>query len=173
MVRRQIVVQEDIEMVRWITVQTGAGKLRALVFWAGPKQGHGISLKLQLETVARVLARACGHAGSCADYLYNTVSHLEALGIKDRNLWRLQQLVALEIVRTYKLPEAGFRLLCCRKARLPAAFSGYRTTNRVTLKSVSGGAVNAMPSAARENTANYSRSGNCIRLAKESAENCR
>ncbi|TIT72477.1 MAG: gamma-glutamylcyclotransferase, partial [Mesorhizobium sp.] len=30
-------------------------------------------------------------------YLYNTVSHLETFGIHDRNLWRLQELVADEI----------------------------------------------------------------------------
>jgi cation transport protein ChaC len=98
MVRREIIFQEDLDMVRWIDVRTETGKLRALVFWAGPKHGNGISLKLPLERVAFVLARACGYAGSCAEYLYNTVSHLEALGIRDRNLWRLQQLVAEEII---------------------------------------------------------------------------
>ena len=103
MVRREIVVQEDLGMVRWIKVRAGAGQLRALVFWAGP-QGDGISLKLPLERVAWVLARACGHGGSCAEYLYNTVLHLEALGIRDRNLWRLQHLVAEEIVRAYGVP---------------------------------------------------------------------
>jgi len=41
-----------------------------------------------LEKVANVLARACGHVGSGAEYLYNTVSHLEEFGIHDRNLWR-------------------------------------------------------------------------------------
>lgn len=106
MVRREIVVQEDVDMVCWITVQTEAGKLRALVFWAGPT-GNGISLKLPLERVAQALARACGPAGSCAEYLYNTVSHLEALGIRDRNLWRLQQLVAEEIALAYKTPPPG------------------------------------------------------------------
>ena len=44
-----------------------------------------------------MLARACGHVGSGAEYLYNTVTHLEDHGIRDRNLWRLQQLVADEI----------------------------------------------------------------------------
>ena len=47
-------------MVRWIKVQTEAGKLRALVFWAGPKEGDGIVLKLPPERVAWILARACG-----------------------------------------------------------------------------------------------------------------
>ncbi|QIG46564.1 gamma-glutamylcyclotransferase [Nordella sp. HKS 07] len=103
MVRREILAREDVGMVRWIKLQTEAGRLRALVFWAGPK-GDGISLKLPLDKVAFVLARACGHGGSCAEYLYNTVSHLEALGIRDPNLWRLQQLVAEEIARIYKIP---------------------------------------------------------------------
>jgi cation transport protein ChaC len=107
MVRREIVLREDTDMVRWIKVQTEAGKLRALVFWAGPKEGDGIVLKLPLERVAWILARACGYAGSGAEYLYNTVSHLEALGIRDRNLWRLQHLVAEEIVRIHKTPSAG------------------------------------------------------------------
>ena len=104
MVRREIVVREDLDMVRWIKVRSEAGELRALVFWAGPKEGNGISLKLPPERVAWVLARACGHGGSCAEYLYNTVLHLEALGIRDRNLWRLQHLVAEEIIRAYGTP---------------------------------------------------------------------
>jgi len=106
MVHREILFKENLAMMRWIHVRTEAGKVRALVFWAGPKHGNGISLKLPLEKVAHVLARACGYAGSCAEYLYNTVSHLEALGIRDRNLWRLQQLVAEEIVEAYGLPHA-------------------------------------------------------------------
>ncbi|TIT47693.1 MAG: gamma-glutamylcyclotransferase, partial [Mesorhizobium sp.] len=61
-----------------------------------------------LENVARVLARACGHVGSGAEYLYNTVSHLEAFGIRDRNLWRLQELVAKEIRSIHgRAPEMG------------------------------------------------------------------
>jgi cation transport protein ChaC len=50
--------------------------------------------KLSAEEVADTLSRACGHWGSCAEYLYNTVTHLEEHGIHDRGLWRLQELVA-------------------------------------------------------------------------------
>jgi glutathione-specific gamma-glutamylcyclotransferase len=50
--------------------------------------------RLLPEDVAQVLARACGHWGSGAEYLHNTVAHLEEHGIRDRNLWRLQRLVA-------------------------------------------------------------------------------
>jgi cation transport protein ChaC len=97
LVGREIAAKEHLEMVRWITVHTASGPVSALVFWAGPK-GKGIALKLPLERVAWVLARACGHGGSCASYLYNTVLHLEELGIHDRNLWKLQELAADEIL---------------------------------------------------------------------------
>jgi cation transport protein ChaC len=53
--------------------------------------------RLPLEDVADVLSKAAGHWGSCAEYLQNTVAHLEELGIRDRNLWRLQALVAERI----------------------------------------------------------------------------
>jgi cation transport regulator ChaC len=33
----------------------------------------------------------CGHGGSGAAYLFHTVTKLLELGIRDRNLWRLQQ----------------------------------------------------------------------------------
>ena len=101
LVGREITMREDLGMVRWVTVRTDTGPLRALVSWAGPK-GDGIALKLPLERVAWVLARACGHIGSCASYLYNTVEKLEEFGIHDRNLWRLQELVAEEILNFTK-----------------------------------------------------------------------
>ena len=101
LVGREISMQEDLGMVRWVTVRTDSGPVSALVFWAGPK-GDGIALKLPLERVSWVLARACGHIGSCASYLYNTVEKLEEFGIHDRSLWRLQELVAEEILNFTK-----------------------------------------------------------------------
>lgn len=97
LVRREISVREDLGTARWIPVATNDGPVRALVFWAGPS-GRGISLGLPLETVAWRLAHACGHYGSSADYLYQTILKLEEHGIRDRNLWRLQKLVAAEIM---------------------------------------------------------------------------
>ena len=43
----------------------------------------------------------CGDGGSGAAYLLHTVTKLDELGIRDRNLWRLQQLVAEEITRLH------------------------------------------------------------------------
>jgi cation transport protein ChaC len=96
LLRREISDHESVGSVRWLPVHTPQGLSRALGFWVGVK-GRGTSLNQPLERVAQVLARACGHIGSGAEYLYNTVSHLEAFGIRDRNLWRLQELVADEI----------------------------------------------------------------------------
>ncbi|TJX74046.1 MAG: hypothetical protein E5W21_05505, partial [Mesorhizobium sp.] len=36
--------------------------------------------------------------GSGAQYLFETIRHLDACGIRDRNLWQLQELVAQEIL---------------------------------------------------------------------------
>ncbi|TGS11902.1 gamma-glutamylcyclotransferase [Mesorhizobium sp. M2E.F.Ca.ET.209.01.1.1] len=96
LLRREIDDHESVASVRWVPVRTAQGRVRALGFWVGVT-GRGTSLGQPLEEVAWVLARACGHVGSGAEYLYNTVSHLETFGIHDRNLWRLQELVADEI----------------------------------------------------------------------------
>lgn len=101
LLRREVGSREGIKTIRWITVETDQGYVRALVFWAGPTGDH-VSLKLPLPTVARVLARACGHVGSCAEYLFLTVLHLDRHGIRDRNLWQLQKLVANEILSIHR-----------------------------------------------------------------------
>jgi len=100
---REVRFREHREMSRWIPVRTPAGPRRALAFWCGPV-GERVMRKLPLEEVAQILARACGHAGSCAEYLYNTVAHLDEHGIRDRNLWRLQELVAEEIAGLHGTP---------------------------------------------------------------------
>jgi cation transport protein ChaC len=98
LLRREIGADEEMRTVRWITVETETGKLQALTFWAG-LAGLDYRVKLPLARVAQILARACGHIGSGADYLFRTVSKLEEFGIRDSNLWRLQQLVANEILQ--------------------------------------------------------------------------
>ncbi len=98
LLRREVGGKQGLRCVRWITVETDRGKLRALTFWARPTERDD-AIKRPLADVAHILARACGHLGSGADYLFRTVSKLEEFGIRDRNLWRLQQLVADEILQ--------------------------------------------------------------------------
>jgi len=96
LVDAEIGYNEDVSSIRWLPLQTADGPIRALTFYAGPV-GPGVTRKLPLSDVAWRLARACGHVGPGAEYLYNTVVELEERGIQDRNLWTLQRLVALEI----------------------------------------------------------------------------
>jgi glutathione-specific gamma-glutamylcyclotransferase len=90
---------------RWITVETDQGRIRAIAFVIN-RSGHAYAGGLTPEQTADILATACGHGGSCAEYLYNTVSHLEERGICDRNLWRLQALVADRIASLAGLARA-------------------------------------------------------------------
>ena len=98
MLYREAEYQGDLDNPRWLNAVTDNGRIRALAFWAAPTPGFPF-LKLPPEETARRIARACGHLGSNAAYLYNTVRKLEEYGIHDRNLWHLQELVAEEIRR--------------------------------------------------------------------------
>ncbi len=102
LVDAEIGYKEDVASIRWLTLHTSQGHIRALTFYAGPN-GPGIVRKLPLADVAWRLTRACGHVGPGAEYLYNTVEKLEEHGIHDRNLWTLQRLVALEIISLAEL----------------------------------------------------------------------
>lgn len=96
LVRRELDANPPTNVPRWISVKTRGGTLRALTFVADP-DGRAYAGRLSLERVAHVLARAAGHWGSTAQYLFRTVTMLEQHGIRDRNLWRIQSLVAQEI----------------------------------------------------------------------------
>jgi glutathione-specific gamma-glutamylcyclotransferase len=96
LLRREMSSKPPANMPRWLEVTTDAGPRRAIAFTANPKSATYCG-KLEAREVARILARAAGHWGSGAAYLYQTVAHLERVGIRDRNLWRLQQMVAAEI----------------------------------------------------------------------------
>jgi glutathione-specific gamma-glutamylcyclotransferase len=96
LVRREITVKPPNNLPQWISVATESGSVRALAFIINRKSQFYVG-KLSAEEVAEVLARACGHWGSGAEYLYNTVTYLEQHGIHDRGLWRLQELVAGKI----------------------------------------------------------------------------
>ena len=75
---------------------THDGRIRALTFCIDRKSGRYVS-GLSEPEIAVALARAVGSRGSMAEYLFNTVTHLEGLGIHDPHLWRLQELVAAQI----------------------------------------------------------------------------
>ena len=98
LIRRELSLIPAAFPWRWINVITAeGGPTRAMTF--AMDRGSSRYLALTDEETADRLATACGFRGSMAEYLFATVGKLEELGIRDRNLWRLQELVALEIER--------------------------------------------------------------------------
>jgi glutathione-specific gamma-glutamylcyclotransferase len=96
--RREFTVKPINSMPRWLKVQTSDGPMRALGFVMNRASPYYAG-RLPPEEVAQTLARACGHWGTGAEYLLNTVTQLDTRGIRDAGLWRLQALVADEIER--------------------------------------------------------------------------
>lgn len=94
LVRREIGVHEDLPAMRWLSVRAADGRqIRAFVSWVMPHDDPNYA-SLDLPEQAQRIARAAGHAGTCAEYLYNTVVALEDHGLRDSYLWRLQAMVA-------------------------------------------------------------------------------
>jgi cation transport protein ChaC len=81
---------------RWVDIRTAGETVRGIAFVIN-RTHERYTGRLSDEAVASALATACGHGGSCAEYLLETVTHLEELGIRDRRLWRLQELVAARL----------------------------------------------------------------------------
>ena len=94
--RREIMVTPSAHVPRWVTVRAQGGPLRAIAFTIDRRSRRYVG-GLTPEAVADALAVAAGPWGSMAAYLQSTVSHLEALGLRDRHLWRLQEMVAERI----------------------------------------------------------------------------
>jgi cation transport protein ChaC len=100
LIRREVSMVPSAFPWRWIDVLTDEGPLRVLTFPINRKSGRYIGHLSEGELV-QMLATARGFRGSMVEYLFQTVSMLESLGIHDRNLWRLQALVAERIDADY------------------------------------------------------------------------
>ena len=96
LLRREIDANPPTNVPRWIDVVAGNEKVKALAFVALPT-GKAYAGRRSLAEVAHVLARAAGHWGSSAQYAFRTIAMLEEHGIRDRNLWRIQKLMAADI----------------------------------------------------------------------------
>ncbi len=78
---------------RWLDVHTNGGVVRGLGFTINHDHERYAGL-LPEDTAAAAIATAEGELGPCAEYLFNTVAHLEAYGIHDRALGKLNVEVA-------------------------------------------------------------------------------
>ncbi|MHA1538005.1 MAG: gamma-glutamylcyclotransferase [Alphaproteobacteria bacterium] len=83
---------------RWVTMRGDAtggneGPVRAIAFVINHTHERYAGL-LPEARVAAIIAKAEGGLGRCCDYLFNTVEHLDELGIADAPLSRLAAQVA-------------------------------------------------------------------------------
>lgn len=88
---------------RWITAITNEGRIPAITF-VGNREGERYAGAMPDEEIARFIAGARGHAGPSAEYLLETVTRCEELGIHDLGLWRLQELVARQLRQAVAVP---------------------------------------------------------------------
>jgi cation transport protein ChaC len=96
LLRREMTRKPPTNVPRWIRVTSATGSHRALAFTVD-RTAPAYAGVVTEDTKVEMLSSAVGHWGSCAEYLLNTVEHLEQRGIHDRYLWRLQALVAAHI----------------------------------------------------------------------------
>ena len=83
---------------RWVRAWCDNRAVAAIAFIAN-RRGERYAGKLPEAEVADRIAAACGHVGPNAAYLLETVASCEALGIHDRRLWRMQEMVAERLCR--------------------------------------------------------------------------
>jgi len=96
LVRREMFRMPSPMVPCWLDVATEKGPLRAVAFVIDPASDLYVG-GLDIGEVARSLAASAGERGTMAEYLLQTVSNLEALGVRDPHLWHLQELVAAEL----------------------------------------------------------------------------
>ncbi len=91
--RREMTNKPPSNLPRWIDVNAGGAATKAIAFTANPDSPLYVG-ELPDEEIAQTLSIACGHWGSGAEYLRQTVLSLAAAGIHDPYLWGLQERVA-------------------------------------------------------------------------------
>ena len=88
--RRELL--SDGYVSRWVTAHTPQGPVRAITFVANRDQ-HRYVRDMESSEVVRMMATAEGRLGRARDYLYNTVLHLDELGVADGPMHRLLEAV--------------------------------------------------------------------------------
>jgi cation transport protein ChaC len=91
--RREMTNKPPSNFPRWIDVIVEGRSEKAIAFTANPESPNYAG-RLAVDDIAQTLSRACGHWGSGAEYLHQTVLSLETHGIHDSYLWDLQDRVA-------------------------------------------------------------------------------
>jgi len=82
----------DAYRARWVTLATGEGPVRAITLVVN-REHDEYAAGLGEDEIVEHLATARGPLGSSAEYLFETLAHLEGLGLRDRRLERVHRSV--------------------------------------------------------------------------------
>jgi cation transport protein ChaC len=82
----------DAYKARWVTLETDPGTIAAIAFTAN-SEGSLYVPAMDDRTAAAQIATARGSLGSCADYLFDTITHLAQFGLRDEGLDTVKQMV--------------------------------------------------------------------------------
>jgi cation transport protein ChaC len=77
---------------RWVGADLGNRNVRAIAFVVDRNKA-GYTGRLDDAQIVSIALKACGHYGTCADYLVQTAHSLEQAGIADPRMSRLAKLV--------------------------------------------------------------------------------
>ncbi len=77
---------------RWIGADIGGEIVRAIAFVVD-RSKPGYTGRLDDRQIVATAMRACGHYGTCSDYLVQTAHSLESAGIADPRMSRLARMV--------------------------------------------------------------------------------
>jgi glutathione-specific gamma-glutamylcyclotransferase len=91
--RREMTVRPPGNYPRWIDVEVDGQIRKAIAFTANPESPNYAG-GLTIDEVASCLSEACGHWGTGAEYLLQTIAALEREGFHESYLWDLQERVA-------------------------------------------------------------------------------
>ena len=90
---RELVSSAYAEALLPLTLDDGSG-ITAVSYVV--RRDHEQYCEFDLETQARMIARATGGRGPNPEYLYNTAAHLDEMGIRDDDMaWLVQRVRAL------------------------------------------------------------------------------
>ena len=81
------------KIVKLHTVDAGKRNIIPAIAFVMNRSHENYAGKLDPKVMAKVIASAEGPLGKCRDYLFNTVDHLDDLGLSDKKLSELTRLV--------------------------------------------------------------------------------
>jgi glutathione-specific gamma-glutamylcyclotransferase len=93
--RREMTLRPPSYTPRWIDeeIQGEQGTRKSIAFTANPECPNYTGVP-SIDEVDVCLSDACGHSGTGAEYLLQTVTSLEREGFHDHHCWTLQERVA-------------------------------------------------------------------------------